>query len=307
MPPGRGIAARHAALCNSDGAHAEGPREDALVLTGHCLCGAHRFELEGELELNHHCHCGYCRKHHGTGYASLVGVPAERLHWERGEIIRYASSPQFARESCATCGTPLPQQVPDLPVFVPAGCLGDFEAEFLFHIFAASKAEWDEIADGVPAFDAYPPGVDNPVQETHAPLDPPGGVRGSCLCGDVRFVLDGPPLTARHCHCGRCRRARGAAHASNLMVESKGLRFTSGEDAIRRYKVPDAKYFTQSFCGRCGCKVPTVDLGRELAIVPLGSLDDPTPMPPQEHIFTADIPRWSGIYDELPQREGPPA
>ena len=108
-------------------------------------------------------------------------------------------------------------------------------------------------------------------------------------------------------HCSRCRMARGAAHASNLIVGVDALRFTAGEDAIRRYKIPDAKYFTQSFCVRCAGKVPMVDRERAIAVVPLGGLDDPPPIAPREHIWTADVPSWSEICDDLPQHEGPPA
>jgi hypothetical protein len=276
------------------------------MVSGQCLCGANRFALESPLELIHHCHCGYCRKHHGTAFATLVGVAAERLEWTRGELISYPSSKGFVRESCALCGTPMPQRIEGLPTFVPAGCLGEFPERPEFHIFAASKAPWYEIADGLPAFDAYPPGVDAEAQATRPAADPPGGVRGSCLCGDVRYVIEGPALAARHCHCGRCRRARGAAHASNLVVAVDALRFTAGASAIRRYKLPEAKYFTQCFCARCGAKAPMVDESRGIVVLPLGGLDDPPPIPPQEHIWTSDIPGWSAIHDSLPQYEGPP-
>jgi hypothetical protein len=277
------------------------------MVVGQCLCGAQRFAVEGPFELNHHCHCGFCRKHHGSAFVSLVGVAAERLRWDRGEVIRYESSPGLMRESCATCGTAMPQQIEGLPIFVPAGCLDDLEAGFQFHIFAGSKAPWYEIGDGVPAFEAYPPGVESESLETRPPLDPPGGVRGSCLCGDVTWVIDGEPITARHCHCTRCRRGRAAAHASNLIVPSDTLRFTRGGDGVRKYKLLEATHFTQTFCARCAAKVPTVDPDRGIAIVPLGGLDDLPPVTPREHIWTAEIPAWSGVTDALPQRQGPPA
>lgn len=275
---------------------------------GQCLCGAHRFALEGPLELNHHCHCGFCRKHHGSGYASLVGVAADRLRWERGDVIQYESSPGLVRESCATCGTPLPQKIEGMPVFVPAGCLGEFEEGFDFHLFVASKAPWTEIAEGEATFDTYPPGAGmTPVDD--APLREPareGAARGSCLCGEVRFTVEGEGITARHCHCTRCRRARAAAHASNLVVPADAISFQAGQDAIRRYKLPEANYFTQCFCGRCGAKVPMIDPDRKIAVVPLGALDDPTPIDPREHIWTDDVPGWGGIQDDLPQCPGPP-
>jgi hypothetical protein len=256
--------------------------------------------------MNHHCHCGYCRKHHGSAFATFVGVAEERLTWTRGDVIAHRSSPRMVRESCATCGTPLPQRIAGFPVFVPAGCLGEFPERPEAHIFGGSKLPWTEIRDGLPVFEAFPPGVIAEAEPSRAALDPPGGVRGSCLCGDVRYRIEGPGIAARHCHCSRCRKARGAAHASNLVVPLGGLRFTSGESSVRRYKVPEARFFTQSFCSRCGAKVPTLDASRKIAVVPLGGLDDPPPLAPQAHIWTAEMPRWSGIYDALPQYPGPP-
>ena len=88
------------------------------MVRGQCLCGAQRFELEGPFEMPHHCHCGFCRKHHGSINVSLVGVAPERLDWKRGETIGYASSSGFTRESCATCGSPMPQKIEGLPMFV---------------------------------------------------------------------------------------------------------------------------------------------------------------------------------------------
>jgi len=277
------------------------------MITGSCLCGAHRYELEGPLEMGHHCHCGLCRKQHGTAFETAIGVARERLRWDRGDVIAFESSPGFTRECCATCGSPLPQQPAGLPVFVPAGCLDAFPEKILFHIFVGSKAPWYEIGDSLPTFEAFPPGVAVPQVAPRTNPDPPDGVRGSCLCGGVRFVLEGEPHTARHCHCKRCRLARGAAHASNLVHPLAGFRFTAGEDRVASYKIPEARYFTQCFCADCGGKVPTLDAGREIAIVPLGALDDPPPIRPQEHIWTASIPSWSGIFDDLPRHEGPPA
>jgi hypothetical protein len=276
------------------------------MTSGQCLCGAHRFELAGKLEFNHHCHCGYCRKHHGSAFASLVGVSAENLTWEKGEVVAFVSPSGFTRESCATCGTPLPQVIEGMPIFVPAGCLGAIDAPFEAHIFTGSKAEWHSINDELPSFDTYPPGIESEALATKQPLDPPGGVRGSCLCGGLTYVIDGPATTARHCHCTRCRKARGAAHASNLVVPQSSLRFTRGEDLVRRYKVPDAKYFTQCFCSACGAAAPMVDSSRKIAVIPLGGLDDAPPIAPVEHIWTADVPNWNAITDDLPQRKGPP-
>jgi hypothetical protein len=276
---------------------------------GQCLCGAHRFRLEGDLVAMHHCHCGYCRKSHGAAYATVVGVDEDKIVWEaQGDTIVYEARAGYARKFCAHCGSPLPAAGADMPAFVPTGLLeGDFGERAGFHIFVASKAPWFEIEDDLPAFDAFPPGFDASPSEARENPDPPDGVRGSCLCGDVRYVISGPAIVARHCHCVRCRRARGAAHASNLIVDIGDFRWTAGEDQVRSYKIPDARYFTQAFCQNCGSSAPNVDHERAIVIVPMGGLDDPPPALPLEHIWVDSMAPWHRIDDDLPRHpEGPP-
>lgn len=279
------------------------------MIRGQCLCGAQRFRLEGELSLMHHCHCGYCRKSHGAAYGTVIGVDPEGLVWEaQGERIAYKASPSYERFFCGVCGSPLPAVGEDMPVFVPTGLLdSDPGHRAEFHLFVGSKASWFEIEDELPTFEAYPPGIDAPATAKPANPDPAEGVRGSCLCGEVRYVLDGPALVARHCHCQRCRRARGAAHASNLVVAAGDFRWTAGELAVREYKLPEARYFTQAFCGACGSKVPRVDADRSIVVIPMGGLDDPPPARPEEHIWVDSRASWHDIHDALPRHaEGPP-
>jgi hypothetical protein len=48
--------------------------------------------------------------------------------------------------------------------------------------------------------------------------------RGSCLCGSVTFAVDLPFDRFIHCHCSRCRKATGTAHASNAVVKAAAFR-----------------------------------------------------------------------------------
>lgn len=276
-----------------------------------CLCGDHVWHVDAPLSLLHHCHCTYCRKHQGVAYTTMGAVAPEHFAWEaQGETIAYESSPGFQRLSCTRCGSPVPGEPTEIGlVFVFAGPLeGDPGERPSSHIFAAAKAPWFSIEDGLPAFDAYPPGYDAPTHPTPEPADPPGGgVRGSCLCGRVGYVISGEPLVARHCHCLRCRRARGALHASNLVVPADALRLSHGAKLVREYALPGARFFGQSFCSGCGSAAPRIDPGRGIAIVPMGSLDDDPGVRPREHIFVGSKASWHEISGALPQyREGPP-
>ncbi|MGH7860413.1 MAG: GFA family protein [Candidatus Binatia bacterium] len=275
-----------------------------------CLCGDVAWEIEGPLELMSHCHCSRCRKRHGTPFATYVSGPADRFRLRGAEgVVRWESSPGFFRAFCGRCGSTIPADPWEGRIFLPAGNFHeDIDARPLAHIFVASKAPWYEIRDELPRFDAYPEGFDARALPDRPPLDPPGRPRGSCLCGAVTFVVDGEPLRAINCHCGRCRKARSAAHASNLFTTAGGLRFTRGEAELRSYKVPGARYFMQVFCRTCGSSMPRIDRERDLAVVPMGALDDDPGIRPQAHIFVGSKAPWYTIADDLPQHaDSPPA
>jgi hypothetical protein len=176
------------------------------------------------------------------------------------------------------------------------------------HIFVASKAVWHEIADDLPRFDGYPPGVDAPaVPPRLRSKVPEGRVGGSCLCGGVAYEIDGKVEAIRNCHCSRCRKARSAAHASNLFVETGRFRWVRGEEQLESYKVPEAQRFSHTFCSVCGSSLPRVDAGRGSVVVPAGSLDDDPGGREQGHIFVGSKAPWYVIADELPQyAEYPP-
>jgi hypothetical protein len=285
-----------------------GVEVDMSSLQGSCLCGEVAYEVDGPLQFAHHCHCSFCRKFHGTFFAT--GAMAKGRRWLRGErsAARYESSPGFFRWFCSRCGSGLPGDPIDGMTFVPYGTLdADPGVPPAFHIFVASKAPWSEIRGALRTFDAFPPGIDAPVCADPVLRDPPGTPRGSCLCGAVGFRIEAPPILARHCHCGRCRKARSAAHATNVLVPLDGIRFTRGQSELVEYKVPEAKFFTQTFCRVCGSKAPRVAVDRGFAIVPIGSFDDDPGVRPSEHIWVGSKAPWDEISDDLPRHEeGPP-
>ena len=277
-------------------------------MRGSCLCGDVSFEAEGGFELAAHCHCARCRKAHGTAFATHAATP-ERGFSSQGVSARFESSPGFFRCFCPRCGSVTTGDAVDGRRFVPLGSVeGEAGVRPQAHIFVASKAPWFALHDALPRFDAYPPGFGAPALETRAPLDAPGPIRGSCLCGGVGFAITEQPQLARYCHCSRCRKARAAAFASNWFVPEHALRFTRGSELLVSYRIPEALRFTQTFCRVCGGKLPRVDPERKLAVVPLGALDDDPGVRPREHIFAASKAVWDEIRDGLPQHaELPPA
>ena len=128
------------------------------------------------------------------------------------------------------------------------------------NIFVASRAPWHEITDSAPCFDAYPPGMPNPVIEPEElPPASPGVVRGSCLCGGVRFEIDKAVGPTELCHCNRCRKVSGSAALLMIGVNAEDYRFLAGSEFVKTYAAPilyTPPAYHSTFCSECGSPVP---------------------------------------------------
>lgn len=282
------------------------------MVRGSCLCGDVAFEVSGPFAGMTHCHCSMCRKFHGSAFATYTRVAGENLRWLEGEeqIASYASSDAGVRRFCARCGSAVPFVVGDgAAAFVPAGNLEeDPEVRPRAHIFVGSKAPWYEITDALECFEAYPPGIDAPeIERETRTAQTPGAVGGSCLCGAVAFEFEGEPLRMVNCHCSRCRRARSAAHASNLFIDAAGFRWLRGEERVKAYKLPDPARFAVAFCETCGSELPRVIPGAQRINIPAGSLDDDPGVTPGLHIYVGSKAPWFEISDQLPAYDEGPA
>jgi hypothetical protein len=273
------------------------------------LCRGVGWESDGKFELMSHCHCSICRKSHGSAFATYVATSEAAFRWTGGEelISRFESSPGFLRPFCSRCGSVVSGDPSDGRVFMPAGCLDDDPiARPGAHIFAASKAPWHEITDELKCFAEYPPGFGArvPAPERESPSQ--GAVRGSCVCNAVAYELSGELALIVNCHCSRCRKARAAAHGSNLLLSPGQFRWLRGDDQLEGYTLPDASNgYGTCFCPQCGSSMPKVVNNGAMA-VPSGSLDSDPGARERIHIFVGSKAPWYEISDDLPQFEERP-
>src|SRR5262245_24473366 len=90
--------------------------------------------------------------------------------------------------------------------------------------------------------------------------------QGSCLCGTLRYEIDGPFSMMMNCHCSMCRKHHGAPFVTFAAAPLAGFRWLSGESAIVDYQSsPNGK---RSFCRVCGSVAPMVMPEAGLVIVP---------------------------------------
>ena len=139
---------------------------------------------------------------------------------------------------------------------------------------------------------------------------PPQSFEGSCLCGAVRYRADAPFKLFQYCHCSRCQKATGSALAANLFVDSGQFAWLSGEDRLKRYRLPDAKHFGTVFCSDCGGNLPWQTADGATTVIPAGGLDQSPPDRPVQSIHWGSHADWylePGAlpkHDQLPPRKG---
>jgi hypothetical protein len=132
------------------------------MLEGSCLCGAVRYEVTGVVHDVHHCHCSMCRRAHGAAFSTFARLTASEFRVVTGadQIRRYRSSAPIERSFCGVCGTRLTVRFEGMPdtVWVSHTTFdGDPGLRPGVHMFVGSKADWDEIADGLPQYREYGP------------------------------------------------------------------------------------------------------------------------------------------------------
>lgn len=126
-------------------------------------------------------------------------------------------------------------------------------------------------------------------------------IQGTCLCGQVTYEIRGDMGIFQYCHCSRCQKFTGSAHASNLFVKPDDFSWLTGIDLVGRYSPPETKYFATAFCKVCGSSLPWNSKGGNVVIVPAGTLDADPDMRPQWNVFCDSKAPWYINPDDIPQ------
>ncbi|HVN46685.1 MAG TPA: GFA family protein [Steroidobacteraceae bacterium] len=123
---------------------------------------------------------------------------------------------------------------------------------------------------------------------------------GGCLCGAVRYQIEGAVSNPCYCHCASCRRATGAPMVPWGTCARAALRMTRGR--LSEYR--SSAQVWRGFCASCGTSLTYRNEARAAEIdVTLASLDDPTLLAPRMHVWVKDRLPWTTIGDQLPRHD----
>jgi hypothetical protein len=123
-------------------------------------------------------------------------------------------------------------------------------------------------------------------------MTPP--ITGGCLCGGVRYQVEGPLRDIIACHCEQCRRTSGHFVAATAcrrahfdLTKDETLQWFNAVEGYRR-----------GFCNHCGSSLFFEETGGERVSIAAGSLDKPQGLKIAAHIFVKE----AGDYYELEPR-----
>lgn len=123
------------------------------------------------------------------------------------------------------------------------------------------------------------------------------GFKGSCLCGSVRFSVDGFSEKAANCHCSMCRKFHGAAFGT--LVGVQGLNWLSGRDLLKEFVASNGA--TRTFCSNCGSSLGFRVQGEPLENIELAisTFDVDIPVKIDAQIYTNYKANWCELQPDL--------
>jgi hypothetical protein len=129
-------------------------------------------------------------------------------------------------------------------------------------------------------------------------------LEGGCFCRSVRYTLTSAPMFVHCCHCRNCQSQTGSAFVLNALIETDRIEVLSGEPEITTVESGSGHPHDIYRCTDCRIALWS-DYGRRpgLRFVRVGTLDDPTALSPDVHIFTRSKLPWIRLPEDVPSYE----
>lgn len=120
-------------------------------------------------------------------------------------------------------------------------------------------------------------------------------MNGECLCGGVKFEIEGELPNLYQCHCSLCRKATGSTSNTATFVKTGSFHWLSGQSKISSFQKPTG--YRNDFCSVCGSLVPNNLRGTDLMWVPAGLLNGETASQISIHLHLSSSASWDAETD----------
>ena len=129
-------------------------------------------------------------------------------------------------------------------------------------------------------------------------------LEGGCACGAVRYRLGSKPMFVHCCHCKDCQRQTGSAFVINALIEADRVEMLASETEAVPVPTDSGRPHVIHRCPTCKIAVFSHYGGVErLSFVRVGTLDEPSALPPDIHIYTRSKLPWLVLPAEVPAVE----
>ncbi|MCP5145881.1 MAG: GFA family protein [Gammaproteobacteria bacterium] len=130
---------------------------------------------------------------------------------------------------------------------------------------------------------------------------------GGCLCGAIRYRLNGPFLFVSQCCCKDCQKATGTGHTTIIGVPGPQLQILAGTPKTYTSRGDSGGDVVRHFCAECAGRLYTSGtLPGEIVMIQAGSLDEPWQITPESVIYVKDALPWDKFDPALPRFEALP-
>ncbi len=124
---------------------------------------------------------------------------------------------------------------------------------------------------------------------------------GACACGALRYRLASRPMFVHCCHCRDCQRQTGSAFVLNALIETARVERLAGESRSVPVPTDSGRPHDIHRCPICETAVwshyggrPALSFGR------VGTLDEPSALPPDVHIYVRSKLPWMALPPHIP-------
>jgi len=124
---------------------------------------------------------------------------------------------------------------------------------------------------------------------------------GGCVCGAVRYRVQGHPAVSQVCHCKFCQRRLGTAFATIAYFDERNVALIQGQlTEYEHHSDESGRWLKMQFCSRCGTTVTnTTEVRPGLRGIAAGTLDDANWLRIERHIWVQSKRPWISIPSDV--------
>ena len=124
-------------------------------------------------------------------------------------------------------------------------------------------------------------------------------LKGQCLCGSVKYEIEGEPQLSFLCQCTQCQKITGTGHSAEFAVPEKAVSL-SGELKSYAMKSENGNAVSSQFCPTCGNPIFKKSSGYlGLLFFHVATLENPSFFKPQKVFWASSCQPWDHVDPEL--------